>query len=158
MKRRGISQRRKTTYYVGLVLIVSGFVTFLSVFVTGLINFGNFDNFPSQVQSSMFRALLGMGLFIAGGILMRIGSRGLAGSGVVLDPEQARRDVEPWSRMAGGAIHDALDEAEIDLGRRGADDDLPFDERLRRLHQLREDGIISDEEYEREKREILDSN
>lgn len=30
--------------------------------------------------------------------------------------------------------------------------------KLRRLHRLHEDGILSTEEYDREKREILDSN
>lgn len=158
MKRRQVSSERKTSYYVGMVLIVVGLLTFLSVFVTGIANFGNFENFDGQVQSAGFRALAGMGMMVIGGILMKIGSRGLAGSGVVLDPEQARRDVEPWSRMAGGMVRDALDEAEIDLGRRSEDADMPFDEKLRRLHKLYEDGLISAEEYEREKKEILDSN
>jgi hypothetical protein len=39
-----------------------------------------------------------------------IGARGLAGSGVVLDPEKARGDLEPYTRMAGGMLKDALDE------------------------------------------------
>ena len=45
-----------------------------------------------------------------------IGGRGLAGSGVVLDPSQARQDLEPYSRMAGGMLGDALDEADVNLG------------------------------------------
>ena len=36
--------------------------------------------------------------------------------GVVLDPEQAREELEPYSRMAGGIAKDALDEAGLDLG------------------------------------------
>ena len=36
-----------------------------------------------------------------------------AGSGVVLDPEKARKDVEPWSRMGGGVVQDALSEIEV---------------------------------------------
>jgi hypothetical protein len=31
----------------------------------------------------------------------------------VLDPEKAREDVEPWSRMAGGMIDDAVSEIEV---------------------------------------------
>ncbi|MEM6692170.1 MAG: zinc ribbon domain-containing protein, partial [Planctomycetota bacterium] len=44
-----------------------------------------------------------------------VGARGLAGSGVLLDPEQAREDLEPYSRMAGGMVKDAMTEADIDL-------------------------------------------
>ena len=52
--------------------------------------------------------------------------RGLAGSGVVLDPEKAREDVEPWSRMAGGVVKDALDESGIQVGRPDGDE-MDFD-------------------------------
>jgi hypothetical protein len=33
-----------------------------------------------------------------------------------LDPEQARKDVEPVARMAGGVVGDALEEAGVKLG------------------------------------------
>jgi len=158
MRRKRISGERKASYYFGLVLMVAGFITFGSVFITNFADVGNFGNFDSRMKSSGIRAILGMGMIIVGGFLRRVGVRGVAGSGVILDPEQARRDVEPWSRMAGGMARDALDEADIDLGKRPASQDLPFDEKLRRLHRLHEDGILSTEEYEREKREILDNN
>jgi hypothetical protein len=45
--------------------------------------------------------------------MMNVAARGLAGSGVVLDPEQARKDLEPWSRMSGGMVQDALSEVEV---------------------------------------------
>lgn len=32
---------------------------------------------------------------------------------------------------------------------------LPFDDRLRRLEQLRKDGLVSDEEYQRKRAELL---
>lgn len=158
MKRRRISGERRASYYIGLVLTVAGFLTFASVFVTAFTNFGKFDHFDDRMGGWWIRALLGMGMIIVGRILMSVGARGLAGSGVILDPERARRDVEPWSRMAGGMARDALDEADIHLGKRSAPDEMPFDEKLRRLHRLHEDGIISTEEYEREKREVLDNN
>ena len=44
----------------------------------------------------------------------------VAQSGLILDPEQAREDLAPYSRMAGGLANDALQEAGIDLGRRDA--------------------------------------
>lgn len=66
-----------------------------------------------QGQNMMFRALGGMGLIVLGGFLMKVGKSGLAGSGVVLDPQQARKDMEPWSRMKGGMVQDALEEVEV---------------------------------------------
>jgi len=36
-----------------------------------------------------------------------------------------------------------------------ADDQLPFDERLRRLEQIRKEGLLSDDEYRRKRAELL---
>lgn len=116
-----ISEQRKTAYYLGAALMVIGVILVLSVFVTGAMNFGDFSNFNADAKSSMFRAIGGMVLLGIGGFVRGIGARGLAGSGVVLDPEQAREDLEPYSRMAGGMAKDALDEADIDLGSRGSE-------------------------------------
>ena len=113
---KSISSERKAAYYLGTALVVIGFLSFFSVFVTGAMNFGDFSNFEGEARSSMTRALVGMGLLIAGGIVRTVGARGLAGSGVVLDPEQACEELEPYSRMAGGIAKDALDEAGLDLG------------------------------------------
>ena len=142
-----------------MVLIVAGFLTFGSVFVTGLAHFGDFTDFDARAKSDGARALIGMGMIIVGGILMGIGSKGLAGSGVVLDPGQARKDVEPWARMAGGVIKDAVEETGIDLGgvKSGEASEADFDEKLRKLHKLYQDGILTEAEYEKEKKEILDS-
>ena len=111
-----ISEGRKTAYYIGMVLMVIGGLMFFSVFVTAAMNFGDFDNFESKVQSSAIRAIGGMGLLIIGAIILGVGARGLAGSGVVLDPERARSELEPYSRMAGGMVKDALDEADVTIG------------------------------------------
>ena len=51
------------------------------------------------------------------GIIRGFGSKGLAGSGVLLDPERTRQELEPYSRMAGGMVRDTMDEARLDLGR-----------------------------------------
>lgn len=59
------------------------------------------------------RALLGFGLVAAGGIMMSLGAKGLRGSGVILDPEGAREDLQPWSQAAGGMLDDALGSSEI---------------------------------------------
>ena len=113
---RRISQGRKATYYVGGVIMIIGGLMFFSTFVTFAMHFGDFDNFEDNARSDIFRAFGGMGLLILGGIIMGVGRRGLAGSGAVLDPKQAREDLEPYSRMAGGMFKDALDESGISLG------------------------------------------
>jgi hypothetical protein len=110
-----VSEERKTAYYLGTVLMVIGGLSFASVFITFAMHFGDFTNFESNAKSSLLRAVGGMALLFVGGIIRGIGARGLAGSGVVLDPEKAREDLGPYSRMAGGMVKDALDEAQIDL-------------------------------------------
>ena len=95
--------------------MVIGGLLFASVFVGFAMHFGDFTNFNSFVKSSMLRALGGMGLLFVGGLMRGVGARGLAGSGVVLDPDKARDDLAPYTRMTGGIIKDVLDEAQIDL-------------------------------------------
>ena len=97
-----ISDERKLAYYLGNGLSALGFLLFISVFVTGALHFGDFTNFVSDAKSDMLRAVGGMILIIMGRIIAGIGARGLAGSGVILDPEQARDDLKPYSRMTGG--------------------------------------------------------
>ncbi|MHC5145965.1 MAG: zinc-ribbon domain-containing protein, partial [Planctomycetota bacterium] len=71
------------------------------------------DNMPGP--GVMLVAFICFGLIIAGGGIRSVAARGTAGSGLVLDPEKAREDLEPWARMGGGMVKDALDEADIDL-------------------------------------------
>jgi hypothetical protein len=108
-----IPPERRALYYVGMALIGIGLLLFLSTFVTFLANFGNFDNFEGRAKSEGFRAFGGMVLMMIGGFMMNVGAKGWAGSGVVLDPERGRKDVEPWSRMGGGMVQDALSEVEV---------------------------------------------
>jgi hypothetical protein len=110
---RHISGERKTAYYVGSGLMLVGFLLLASVFVTLFLNFGDHSNFDADVRSTMLRAGGGIALLIVGRFVRATGARGLAGSGVVLDPEKARKDLEPYSRMAGGMIKDALEEANV---------------------------------------------
>lgn len=161
MARRQISEGRQTAYYLGTIIMVIGGLLFLSVFITGALNFGNFDNFEERGSSEFLRAIIGMVLIVIGAVVKDIGAKGFAGSGVILNPEDAREDLEPWSRMAGGVVKDAVDEAGINLsGITSHEDnsDLPFDEKLRRLHKLYEDGILSEIEYQREKAKILENS
>jgi len=108
-----ISPERKTAYYVGNGIALLGLLLFLSVFVTTALNFGNFDNFDGQARSAGLRAISGILLIIIGSVIHNVGARGLAGSGVMLDPEKAREDLKPYSHMTGGMISDTLDKANL---------------------------------------------
>lgn len=161
MRNRRISENRQAFYYTGMIVAGLGLLSFLSTFVTFLWHFGDFSNFQSNARSDGFRAFGGMVAMMVGGFMMRVGARGVAGAGLKLDPEQARRDVEPWSRMAGGVAADALDEAGVDWNRSDGgppDGELSFDERLRRLYALYRDGLLTRAEYEREKQDLLDEH
>lgn len=149
--RRQISGARKAFYYGGMSLMILGGTLFVSNFFIE-----DFDN------TVVPRAVGGMLLLLVGSFLMSVGRSGAAGAGLILDPEQSRRDQEPWSRMKGGMVADGLDEAGVDLGRLAAargepeEEDDDFEEDLRRLHRLHQDGILTDEEYASKKAEILE--
>jgi hypothetical protein len=66
--------------------------------------FGQFLSNPAA------RGIGGILLCWLGAFLMRLGSAGLRGSGVILDPQGARQDLEPFSRASGGMLQDALEE------------------------------------------------
>ncbi|MBV9851191.1 MAG: zinc ribbon domain-containing protein [Armatimonadetes bacterium] len=127
-----ISEGRQAIYYVGMALVVIGIVLFFSVFVSFFTAFAPFapptggqctsglngklipcseiSGLPVPVPHppDFTPALIGFGMIFVGGILMSIGRAGMAGSGIVLDPQQAREDLKPYSHMAGGMLDDAL--------------------------------------------------
>lgn len=105
-----ISKERKATYYAGLALIVLGFLLFISSFFTV---FNPEPMFFDGPPSFFKRALIGMICMIAGSILMNIGAKGAAGSGLILDPEKAREDLKPYSSAAGGMINDVIENIDI---------------------------------------------
>lgn len=111
--RKQIPPERQALYYGGMALMGLGLLLFLSTFVLFAANFGNFENFEGNARSQMCLSFGGMALMAGGSFLMNIGVKGWAGSGVVLDPEKAREDVEPWTRMVGGVADDALSEVEL---------------------------------------------
>lgn len=170
MAQRQVSPGRKVVFYFGVGVTVVGFLVFLSAFFSAASGFGNSSTMMNPGgggfgSTMMFSAVVGMVMMIVGGIFMRLGRMGLAGSGMVLDPEGARRDVEPWARMAGGVVKDAIDEAGVRIdGTRGAGEgdeasssSMPFDERLRRLEKLRAEGLVSESEYAAARKRILES-
>lgn len=113
MEDQKISEPRQVAYYLGMTLQVLGFISFFSVFISMALDFGDHTDFAARGRSSALRAFGGMALIIIGSLISRIGSHGLSGSGIILDPDKARRDVKPYSRMTGGIITDTLKEVEL---------------------------------------------
>ena len=123
-----ISPERKKLYNAGLVMMIVGgclfALPFLAVPIIMIVTFLGFDGegIPKGLIGLpivAFFSFIGLGLIIAGGAMRFIAAGGKAASGLVLDPEQAREDLEPWTRMGGGMVKDALDEADIDLNNLG---------------------------------------
>ena len=107
---REISPERKTAYYVGMGLSGFGGLLFCLPFMA--IPLAMINAIPIHAAPvAFFFAFIGFALVAVGGVLMRIGRSGLAGAGVILDPNRARGEIEPFSRMAGGILKDKLDEA-----------------------------------------------
>jgi hypothetical protein len=162
MNKRQISPERKAIYRAGQIIGVLGLLMFLSTFVSAALNFGDFSNFESDTRSMMLRAVGGMIMMFLGGVLTTIGFAGAAGSMLNLDPEKAREDLEPWARMSGGLTKASLDEMGVDIPKIASDlagggSAESLEERLRGLHALYKDGILSEDEYLREKQELLDA-
>ncbi len=88
-----ISTTRKLIYYSGLTITVIGMVLFVSVFFRHDMRYGR----------------EGWVMILIGVILMAIGSRGLAGSGLLLNPKKARQDLKPHTTAIGGMVSDVFD-------------------------------------------------
>lgn len=99
-----ISKERKATYYIGMGILILGLILFISVFFS----FASGINDPFGDPPPFSNALIGMVLMIVGGIVSNIGAKGVAGSGLMLDPEQAREDLKPFNEAAGGMISDII--------------------------------------------------
>jgi len=100
-----ISKERKVTYYIGIGMGILGFILFISVFFS----FTSVMDDPFEATLPSFsNAIVGMLLIIGGSIVASIGAKGAAGSGLKLDPEQAREDLKPFNEAAGGMISDVI--------------------------------------------------
>jgi hypothetical protein len=114
MVERQVSAGRKIAFYGGYLSFALGILLFLSAPLSMFSVFSAFSPAapfsPGGLLGIFLRAVAGMGLMVLGAFLRRIGILGLAGSVTTLDPPKARRDLEPWSRAAGGLVGDALSE------------------------------------------------
>jgi hypothetical protein len=103
-----LSNQRKATYYIGMGMTILGFLLFISMFfsIAGMMNR---PVFGSSSMPSFSRPIIGMLFMIGGQFLMRLGARGAAGSGMILDPDRAREDFKPYTEAAGGMINDVIE-------------------------------------------------
>jgi len=106
-----ITKQRKATYYIGLGMIVLGFILFISVFFSAAMFMNN--PFGASREPSFMNSVLGMVLMISGSFVSRIGAHGAAGSGILLDPEKAREDLKPFNEAKGGMINDVISNIDI---------------------------------------------
>jgi len=106
-----LSNNRKVLYYTGNLISVIGFLSFISVFFTAFLS--NPFEMMSSSYNPMAPAFIGIFLIIIGQFISNIGLKGKAGSGLILDPNQAREDLKPYSSQVGGMINDALEEIDL---------------------------------------------
>lgn len=108
-----ISPARKAMYYGGMALIAIGALLFIAPFFT-IFSFLEgpsstlWEHEPLHIGGSFRWAFVGMLLMIAGNLLRSAGDRGLAGSGLILDPKRAGKELAPYSEAVGGMVHDAV--------------------------------------------------
>ena len=108
-----ISKKRKATYYIGLGIIVLGFILFLSLFIQFAVavkeSVANpfMDPFDRE-PPSFLNAVIGFILIIVGGFITNVGAKGAAGSGLKLDPEEAVEDLKPFNEAKGKMINDII--------------------------------------------------
>lgn len=123
---RQISPERKGMYTAGLVMQIIGgclfaipFVAILATMISAAAHNGMEPDNIGAVPIAFVFGFIGFGLIAGGGAMRNIAARGVAGSGLMLDPEKAREELEPWTRMGGGMVKDVLDEADINLSNLG---------------------------------------
>lgn len=107
-KRTTISKNRKLVYYLGMGLSGIGLVLFLSVFVS-IASRVSSPAFDMPDGAPMLRGIIGFILILIGQAVATVAKRGLAGSGVLLDPKKAREDLAPYTHMAGGMVKDVVE-------------------------------------------------
>jgi len=107
---REISNKRKSLYYIGTGMIIIGVVLFFSVFFSVFMGMSNDSFFMDTGLGFMRRGFFGFIMIGAGGFIRNLGARGAFGSGLILDPDRAREDLNPYSSAAGGMLNDALKE------------------------------------------------
>ncbi len=108
-----ISNERKILYYIGMAIMIIGVILFFSVFFSVFLGMSNDSFIMDSGFGFMGRGFIGFIMIAAGSFIRNLGARGVAGSGLILDPDRAREDLNPYSSAAGGMISDALNEVDL---------------------------------------------
>lgn len=126
-----LSKERKATYYIGMGMIILGVLLFLSTFVDvakfmedpfsdgfssndGVIGTYTYRHpYSMNTGPSFIKPVIGIILMISGGFVMNVGARGVAGSGLMLDPDKAREDLKPFNEAKGGMINDVISNIDV---------------------------------------------
>ncbi|MGI6189357.1 MAG: zinc ribbon domain-containing protein [Clostridiales bacterium] len=104
-----ITKGRKAAYYTGMALIALGFILFISTFISVASHINDPLSFIDGRGTPPFaNSVIGIILIIIGSVVMSIGARGPAGSGLLLDPKKAREDLKPFSEAKGEMINDVI--------------------------------------------------
>ena len=139
-----ISPERKGLYSFGLILQVIGGCLFAIPFITIIVTMisaaggGHHENMKA-VPIAFGVGFIGFAFIGVGGGIRALAAKGVAGSGLVLDPEKAREDLKPWTGMAGGMVKDVLDEADIKIGSGGSEPEKVVMIRCRECGKLNEE-------------------
>lgn len=110
---REISTERKSLYYIGMGMMTIGVLLFFSVFFSVFMGMSNDSFIMGTGFGFMRRGFYGFILIAAGGYIRNLGAKGAAGSGLILDPDRAREDLNPYTSAAGGMLSDALKEVDV---------------------------------------------
>lgn len=138
-KHPDIPMWRKLCYYGGMILIAIGFVLFLSTFFEMFGGSGtSFEQIESGIWGSFNRSITGWILILIGGIVRGVGMKGLAGSGVILNPNKAREDLHPYTHAAGAAVKDIVDGYRSASAEEESQSDDAFDETKTTDQKVRE--------------------
>ncbi|NLX70319.1 MAG: zinc ribbon domain-containing protein [Clostridiales bacterium] len=109
-----IPKGRKAAYYIGIAMIALGFILFISVFVSVASHINDPLAFiDGRGTPSFANSIIGIILIIVGSIVMNIGAKGTAGSGLLLDPKKAREDLKPFSEAKGEMINDVISNIDV---------------------------------------------
>ncbi len=106
-----IPQERKAAYYIGMGMMIIGFLLFISVFFSAARMLSGHSMSFGAIRFS--NSIWGMLLLIFGSLIMNIGAKGSAGSGIILDPEKAREDLKPFNEAKGEMINDIISNIDV---------------------------------------------
>lgn len=89
---------RKFMFYGGKIVSTFGMILFFSSF---FLHSGNLNP---------LRPIAAICMIFSGNVSSNVGKKGLAGSGILLNPKKEREDLKPFSKAGGEILKDVMDE------------------------------------------------